>query len=149
MIKLQVIGNLGKDCIVNQVNGKNVMNFNICHTEKFKDSTGTLKEKSTWVECAYWSDRVALAPYLKKGTQLFVEGTPEVRQYKKNDGSYGSSLSLRVMTVQLLGQKQNENGGNSTETQFRPPVNSTNAQPGENGFFNEPSPGEPVDDLPF
>ena len=34
MIKLQVIGNLGKDCIVNTVNGKTVINFNVAHTEK-------------------------------------------------------------------------------------------------------------------
>ena len=47
MIKLMVIGNLGKDCIVNTVNGKNVINFNIAHTEKFKDSTGAQREKTT------------------------------------------------------------------------------------------------------
>ena len=46
MIKLMVIGNLGKDCIVNTVNGKNVINFSIAHTEKFKDSTGAQREKN-------------------------------------------------------------------------------------------------------
>ena len=37
MIKLQVIGNLGKDAVVNNVNGKSVINFNVAHTERFKD----------------------------------------------------------------------------------------------------------------
>ena len=50
MIKLMVIGNLGKDCTVNTVNGKNVINFSVANTEKFKDSTGAQREKTTWVE---------------------------------------------------------------------------------------------------
>ncbi|MBD0352663.1 MAG: single-stranded DNA-binding protein, partial [Flavisolibacter sp.] len=41
MIKMQVIGNLGKDCVVNNVNGKSVINFTVAHTEKYKDSQGT------------------------------------------------------------------------------------------------------------
>src|SRR3978361_172897 len=134
MIKLQVIGNLGKDCITNQVNGKNVMNFNVAHTEKFKDSTGNTKEKTTWVECAYWSDRTALAPYLRKGTQVFVEGTPEVRQYTKNDGTLGASLSLRISTVQLLGQKaeggttqEGSNNGSSYSQGYQPQTAQQNS----------------------
>lgn len=144
MIKLQVIGNLGKDCITNTVNGKSVMNFNVAHTEKFRDSQGVQKDKTIWVECAYWSDRTAVAPYLKKGTQVYVEGTPEVRTYTKNDGTTGVSLTLRVQSVQLLGGR-NESvggsdsgyGGNSYSSQ-----GSSNVQSG-----NEIS--EPVDDLPF
>lgn len=105
MIKLQVIGNLGKDCIVNNVSGKNVMNFTVAHTEKYKDSSGNQKEKTIWVECAYWSERTGIAPYLKKGTQVYVEGTPEVRTYTTQDGKSGASLSLRVLNIQLLGSR--------------------------------------------
>lgn len=103
MIKLQVIGNLGKDSITNTVNGKSVINFSVAHTEKFKDSSGQQKEKTTWVECAYWTDRTGIAPYLKKGTQVYAEGTPEVRTFTRNDGTSGASLTLRVFSVQLLG----------------------------------------------
>src|SRR4030095_12834086 len=103
MIKLQVIGNLGKDCIVNTVNGKNVINFNVAHTEKYKDAQGHQKERTTWVECAYWTDRTGIAPYLKKGQQVYAEGTPEVRTFTRNDGTSGASLTLRVFSVQLLG----------------------------------------------
>ncbi len=111
MIKLQVIGNLGKDCITNSVNGKSVINFNVAHTEKYKDATGQQKDKTVWVECAYWTDRTAVAPYLKKGTQVYVEGTPEVRSYTKNDGTFGTSLTLRVSNVQLLGSRAEQSGG--------------------------------------
>src|SRR6201996_5143986 len=111
MIKLQVIGNLGKDCVTNTVNGKNVINFNVAHTEKFRDAQGNQKDKTIWVECAYWTDRTGVAPYLKKGTQVYAEGTPEVRTYPKNDGTTGVSLTLRVQSVQLLGSRGAEGGG--------------------------------------
>ena len=113
MIKMQVIGNLGKDCVVNTVNGKNVINFTVAHTEKYRDSQGNNQEKTTWVDCAYWTDRTAIAPYLQKGQQVFVEGTPEVRSFTRNDGTAGASLSLRVREVQLLGRKGDSNASSS------------------------------------
>src|SRR5580704_5028416 len=131
MIKMQVIGNLGKDCVTNLVNGKNVINFNVAHTEK-----------TVWVDCAYWTDRTAIAPYLKKGTQVYAEGIPDLRTYQKTDGTQGVSLTLRVLSVQLLGSRNNnEAGGNE----------SYNA--GSSGSVSGvPAAGEmtaPVDDLPF
>src|SRR6476469_3831654 len=110
MIKMQVIGNLGKDCITNTVNGKNVINFNVAHTEKFRDAKGEQKDKTIWVDCAYWTDRTAVAPYLKKGTQVYVEGQPDVRTYTTQDGRNGATLTVRVSSVQLLGSR-GESGG--------------------------------------
>ena len=142
MIKMQVIGNLGKDCVVNQVNGKNVINFTVAHTEKYRDSQGNNQEKTTWVDCAYWTDRTAVAPYLQKGTQVFVEGQPEVRSFTRNDGTAGASLSLRVREVQLLGRKGDNMGGGSSSSEA-PSFNKS----------QEPSPAtvsdEVADDLPF
>ncbi len=139
MIKLQVIGHLGKDCITNTVNGKNVINFSVAPSEKFRDATGNVQERTTWVECAYWTERTAIAPYLKKGTQVYVEGNPEVRTYPKKDGGTGASLTLRVFSVQLLG------GGRSEGSS---PVQDNNQYQGQ--------PHSPVaegeednDDLPF
>lgn len=111
MINLQLIGNLGKDCLVNNVNGKNVINFTVAHTEKYKDSQGNQQEKTIWVDCAYWTDRTAVAEYLKKGQQVYVEGQPEARPFQRNDGSPGASLSMRVKSVQLLGKREAEPAG--------------------------------------
>ena len=110
MIKLQVIGHLGKDCTTNVVNGKHVINFSVAHSERYKDATGMQKEKTTWVECAYWTDRTAIAPYLKKGQLVYAEGSPEARAYQKGDGTAASSLTLRVLTIQLLGGSKGESG---------------------------------------
>jgi single-strand DNA-binding protein len=146
MIKMQVIGRLGKDCVVNTVNGKNVINFTVAHSEKYKDSQGVLQEKTTWVDCAYWTDRTAVSPYLQKGTQVYVEGQPEARSFQRNDGTPGSSLSLRVREVQLLGSKNENSAGGSS---YQP---NTAAATASSQVSHVPLPGEitePVDDLPF
>ena len=140
MIKMQVIGNLGKDCVVNTVNGKNVINFTVAHTEKYKDSQGNQQEKTTWVDCAYWVDRTGLAQYLTKGKQVFVEGQPEARSFQRNDGTPGASLSLRVREVQLLGGRGESGGGYQPSSQ--PSVSGNAAGSGDHS-------DSAADDLPF
>lgn len=148
MIKLHAIGNLGKDCVTNTVNGKNVINFNVAHTEKFRDAQGNQKDKTIWVECAYWTDRTGIAPYLRKGTQVYVEGTPDIRTYSKNDGTTGVSLTLRVQNIQLLGSRgegggENQGGGYGNNSYTAPASNSVPASSAGGNF------AEPMDDLPF
>lgn len=148
MIKLQVIGNLGKDCIVKEVNGKTVINFSVAHSERFKDAQGNLKERTTWVECAYWTDRTAVAQYLTKGKTVYVEGAPEADGYTNKDGQVAATLRLRVQNLQLLG------GNDSTSTQN----NVSNMGAASNtGYANAPAHRTPAvvtepptdDDLPF
>jgi single-strand DNA-binding protein len=143
MIKLQVIGNLGKDCIVNTVNGKNVINFTVAHTEKYRDSQGNNQERTTWVDCAYWTDRTGISPYLTKGKQVFVEGTPEVRTFTRNDGTAGASLSLRVRDVQLLGGRGDSGIPSSSMSGTESYSSSKTSIPSATDI------NEPVDDLPF
>lgn len=142
MIKMQVIGNLGKDCVVNTVNGKNVINFTVAHTEKYKDSQGNQQEKTTWVDCAYWVDKTALAQYLTKGKQVFVEGQPEARSFQRNDGTPGASLSLRVRDVQLLGGRGEATGSGTYQPASQPAAAGTVSGGGD-------STDNAIDDLPF
>jgi len=139
MLKLQVIGNLGKDCLVNNVSGKNVINFTVAHTEKFKDSQGNAQERTTWVECAWWTERTSIAQFLTKGKQVFVEGNPEVRSFTRNDGTNGASLSIRVRELQLLGGKNDGSGSTQAVATSQPAVTPS---PQKN---NE----DETDDLPF
>lgn len=110
MIKLQIIGNLGADCIQKEVNGKTVINFNVAHSEKFKDAQGNPKEKTTWVNCAYWTDRTAVAQYLTKGRTVYAEGSPEVDAYANKEGQPAATLRMRVQTIQLLGGNSDTQG---------------------------------------
>jgi single-strand DNA-binding protein len=138
MIKLLAIGHLGKDATTNQVNGKNVINFSVAHTEKFKDAAGNSMEKTIWLACAYWADKIAIAPYLLKGTQVFIEGIPEVKMFNRNDGSPGAELTVKVFSVQLLGGKKEGASGAPAAAQQQPttPANTSDIT-------------EPIEDLPF
>jgi single-strand DNA-binding protein len=97
-----------QDCTTNQVNGRNVINFTVAHSERYKDAQGGQKEKTIWVDCAYWTERPGIAPYLRKGQQVYVEGVPDLRTYTRNDGSAGAALVLSVRSIQLLGSAPRE-----------------------------------------
>jgi single-strand DNA-binding protein len=140
MIKLQIVGNLGADCIQKEVNGKTVINFNVAHTEKFKDAQGNLKEKTIWANCAYWTDRTAVAQYLKKGKQVYVDGTPDVELYTNKENQPAATLRVRVRDLQLLGGNADGNQGNSNA--------SSSSYSNNNGRVTAPA-EESVDDLPF
>ena len=150
MLKLMAIGHLGKDATVNAVNGRNVINFSVAHTERYKDAQGTQVDKTTWVDCAYWTERTAIAPYLKKGTQVYVEGVPDLRTWTTQDGRNGATLILRVQSVQLIGGKNADGStdGSSQSAQTSSPVSN---HPSNVPVYEAPAASitEPVDDLPF
>jgi len=151
MIKLQVIGNLGKDCIVKEVNGKNVINFSVAHSERYKDAQGNQKERTTWVECAYWTDRTAVAQYLTKGKTVYAEGTPEADGYTNKDGNVSATLRMRVQTVQLLGGNSSDNQGGVSPSTSNYSSNS-NAAAAPRPMSQAPAPvsmNDAADDLPF
>ena len=146
MIKLQVIGNLGKDCIVKEINGKNVINFSVAHSERFKDAQGNQKERTTWVECAYWTDRTAIAPYLTKGTTVYAEGSPEADAYTNKDGQAAATLRMRVQNIQLLGGNRDNNQGANTGNVSHATAAPTAVQP---VVRTAPESVSAADDLPF
>lgn len=131
MIKTTLIGHIGSDATINNVQGRNVINFNVAHTEKFTNAQGVKTENTLWVQCAYWTDKTAIAQYLRKGTQVYVEGQPSVDMYKNKDGVHVCNLRLRVASVQLLGSKDNNQNQQPQLQSQVPPM------------------GAPDDDLPF
>jgi single-strand DNA-binding protein len=146
MIKLQIIGHLGTDCTTNEVNGRTVINFPVAHSEKYKDSQGNQVEKTTWVRCAYWTERPAIAQYLKKGQLVYAEGNPEAEGYLNKENQNAASLKMNVFRIQLLGNKS-ESAGTSNSI-----GNSTGSYPSSSGTKSNQAVedvDEPADDLPF
>ena len=132
MIKLQLIGHLGQDATVNDVNGRKVINFSVAHSEKYKNKEGIEVSRTTWASCAYWTERINLAMYLKKGTQVYIDGFPEAKTYRNsNTNEVMPQLSVRVASLQLL------SSNNKTE------------QTQNNDFLNQPNGYEQSDDQPF
>ncbi len=152
MIKLQLIGNLGKDCVVNNVNGRSVINFNVAHTERYKDAQGVQKDRTIWVDCAYWTDKTAISPYLKKGQTVYVEGQPDVRAYTTSDGRQGATLTLRVQQVQLVGGQRTQDGQpqqSGTNTYSTPQNTGMQDNSSQPPSIAAADLNAPSDDLPF
>lgn len=143
MIKLQIIGHLGSDCTTNEVSGRTVINFTVAHSEKYRDSQGNQVEKTTWVKCAYWTDKTAIAQYLKKGQLVYAEGNPEAEGYLNKENQNAAALKMNVFRIQLLGSKNDNNSGSSQQ--------NSNYQSSANSKVNQPvaEMEEPADDLPF
>jgi single-strand DNA-binding protein len=116
MFKAMIIGNLGRDATSNNVSGKNVINFTVAHTESWNNAQGEKQSRTVWADCSYWTDKTGILPYLKKGTQVYVEGQPDARAYIPNGGTEPTAtLTIRVAQVQLLGgNKDNSTGGAAT-----------------------------------
>jgi single-strand DNA-binding protein len=154
MIKLQIIGNLGKDCIVKEVNGQNVINFSVVHSERYKDKQGNQKERATWVECAYWTDKTGVVPYLTKGKTIYAEGYPEAEAYTNKDNQPAATLRMRVQTIQLVGgvggeTPQNQNSG--TSGNYNSGASSSYATTPNNPVASKAASvaSDAADDLPF
>lgn len=137
MIKLQVIGHLGRDASINYNQSRAVINFTVAHTEKYKNAQGVQSEKTTWVTCSYWTDKTTIAEYLKKGTLVFVEGQPDVKMWENNQGNSRADLTLRVQLVQLLSSKKDSQQTNQPSHQPAPQDKPVDDAP------------ETFDDLPF
>ena len=103
--KGQFIGNLGRDAELKDVGGTKLCSFSIGVTETWKGQDGNRQERTTWIDCALWGNRgEALAKYLVKGKQVFVEGSVSSRAWLgKSDNEPKSGISLRVRDIELLG----------------------------------------------
>lgn len=109
MIKTQVIGNIGKDAILNQVGEKQVINFSVAHTEKYKNSEGIVTTKTTWINCSWWKGKeqsTSIVNYLKSGTEVYVEGIPDISTYNNSQGQVMPEFRLKVQLLQLLTSKK-------------------------------------------
>ena len=106
MLKTEIIGHLGQNAKINDVNGKSVINFSIADTIKYKDSNGEQIKRTTWVNCQFWNDNTKIADYLTKGRLVYVEGYPNVRIFEDSNKEMKAALNLKVNTLQLLGRNE-------------------------------------------
>lgn len=103
MQKLSIIGNVGADAVVKDINGKKVINFPVAVSES--------REKTTWINCARWVDAggsVEVAKWLLKGTKVYAEGKPDVQTYVNKENKTAIDFRLSVSFLELLGGAKKE-----------------------------------------
>lgn len=117
---MTVIGNIGNDAQAREVNGRKFVTFNVAVSAKYKDKqTGVDVEKTTWVGCLR-DGMQNVDQYLKKGTQVYIEGTPSVNVWQDREGKAQAQIQLNVYTLQLLGSakdNQQQTAAQQTQTQ--------------------------------
>lgn len=99
MNKIILIGRLGRDAELAYTGSQTAyIKFSLAHSRK---QAG--ERKTTWFECVMFGKRAeALAPYIRKGEQLAVEGSLEVSSYVAKDGQKKERISINVTDVTLL-----------------------------------------------
>jgi single-strand DNA-binding protein len=149
--KVIIVGNLGRDPETRSFpNGDQVANVTIATTDRYKDKTsGEMKEITEWHRVSFFGRLAEIAgQYLRKGSQVYVEGSLRTRSWEK-DGVKQYSTEIRADSMQMLGGKP---GGEGSEGRPAPaarqaaprtaPAAATGAKP-SSGF------DDMDDDIPF
>ena len=112
--KVIIVGNLGRDPEMRTFpSGDQVANVTIATTDKWKDKqTGESKESTEWHRVVF-NGRLAeiVGQYLRKGSQVYVEGSLRTRKWTDQAGVEKYSTEIRADTMQMLGSRQGMGGG--------------------------------------
>ena len=102
------IGNLGKDPDMRYTaSGDAVCNFSIACTDSWKDkATGEKKEQTEWVRISFFGKLAEIAgQYLKKGAQVYIEGSLRTRKWTDKDGQERYTTEIRGEELKMLGSR--------------------------------------------
>ena len=112
--KVIIVGNLGRDPEMRTFpSGDQVANVTIATTDKWKDQqTGEMKEATEWHRVVFNGRLAEIAgQYLRKGSQVYVEGSLRTRKWTDQSGVEKYSTEIRADQMQMLGSRQGMGGG--------------------------------------
>src|SRR5437763_10555992 len=111
--KVILIGNLGRDPETRYMpDGGAITNISIATTDKWKDKAGEMQEKTEWHRIAFFGKLAEIAgEYLKKGSQVYVEGRLQTRKWQDKDGQDKYTTEVVANVMQMLGSRQGMGGG--------------------------------------
>ena len=115
--KVILIGNVGQDPEIryagDAVNGAKVATIRLATTERYKDRNGNLQEHTEWHTVVVWRNTAdVVEKYVRKGSQLYIEGRIRTRSWDDQNGNKRYATEIMGDTLQLLGRKQDNQGGN-------------------------------------
>jgi len=147
--KVILIGNLGQDPELRYTgSGTAVCNMRLATNESYKDADGNMVDKTEWHSVVAWSRLAEICgEYLKKGSQVYFEGSLQTRSYDDRDGNTKYVTEIKAREMMMLsgrGEGGGDFGGGGGGGYSRPqsaPASKPQAAPA-NSF-------EPDDDLPF
>lgn len=121
--KVMLIGNLGGDPELRYLpSGDAVANFSIATTESWRDkATGEQREATEWHRLTMFGRLAEIAgQYLKKGSQIYVEGSIQTKKYTDKDGIERYATGVKCTVMKMLGSRsesqQNSSPAASNQT---------------------------------
>lgn len=112
--KVIIVGNLGRDPETRYMpSGDAMTSITVATTDTWKDkATGEKKEQTEWHRISFFGKLAEIAgQYLKKGSQVYIEGSLRTRKYTDKDGVEKYATDIRADTMQMLGSRQGMGGG--------------------------------------
>lgn len=149
--KVIIVGNLGADPETRYLpSGEAVTNIRVATTDRWKDKqTGELKEATEWHRIAFFGRLATVAgEYLKKGSQVYVEGSLRTRKWQDKDGQDRYSTEIRGDVMQMLGRRE---GGGEPRAEPAPASKAAGAQSPAPATTKKPAGkfDDLEDDIPF
>jgi single-strand DNA-binding protein len=111
--KVIVVGNLGRDPEMRTFpSGDQVANVTVATTDRWKDKqSGEMREATEWHRIVFNGRLAEIAgQYLRKGSQVYVEGSLRTRKWTDKDGVEKYSTEIRADQMQMLGSRQGQGG---------------------------------------
>ncbi len=114
--KAMLIGNVGRDPEVRYLDGSagqaKVATFTLATTEMYRDRNGETRENTEWHNIVAWrSTADVVERFVKKGTQVYIEGRIRTRSWDDQNGNKKYTTEIIADTLQLLGKKSDNPGG--------------------------------------
>jgi single-strand DNA-binding protein len=105
--KVILVGRLGKDPETRYMtNGEAVTNVTLATSENWKDKNGEKQERTEWHNLVFYRRLAEIAgEYLKKGSQIYVEGKIQTRKWQDKEGKDRYTTEIIVNEMQMLGSK--------------------------------------------
>ena len=105
--KVILVGNLGRDPETRYMTGGDaVTNIPIATTDTWKDKTGEKQERTEWHRIVFFGKLAEIAgEYLKKGSQVYVEGRLQTRKWQDKEGQEKYTTEIIADRMQMLGSR--------------------------------------------
>lgn len=105
--KAIIVGNLGADPEMKDAkNGKKICTMSVATSESWTDNSGQKQEKTEWHRVVFFNKTAEICgQYLSKGSQVYIEGRIQYRQYQAEDGTTRYSTEIMGDKMQMIGAK--------------------------------------------
>lgn len=143
--KVIIVGNLGNDPETRYAqSGAAITTISVATSESWKDKEGNAQERTEWHRVKFFGKLAEIAgEYLKKGSQVYVEGSLRTEKYTDKAGVEKYATDIVASEMQMLGGKP---GGESRQQPEREKPARAAAKPAAPRQSNDPFPD---DDIPF